>query len=44
MGAYEEHMEIYEALKKKDVRLARNKIIVHLDNVEKRFLGYYAKN
>ena len=43
-GAYEEHLEIVEALKKQDVRLARNKIIVHLDNVEKRFLGYYAEN
>lgn len=44
MGAYEEHLEIVEALRKQDVRLARNKIIVHLDNVEKRFLEYYAKN
>ncbi len=43
-GAYEEHVEIVEALKKQDVRLAKNKIIVHLDNVEKRFLGYYAED
>ena len=42
-GAYEEHLEIVEALAKHDVRLARNKVIVHLDNVEKRFLGYYEK-
>lgn len=40
-SAYEEHVEIVEALEKKDVRLARNKMIVHLDYVEKRFLRYY---
>ena len=43
-GAYEEHLEIVEALEKRDVRLARNKVIVHLDNVEKRFLSYYEKD
>lgn len=43
-GAYEEHLEIVDALEKRDVRLARNKIIVHLDNVEKRFLSYYEKD
>ncbi|MEI3605975.1 GntR family transcriptional regulator [Pseudogracilibacillus sp. SE30717A] len=39
--ACEEHQEIIEALKKQDVVLARNKMIVHMNNVEKRFLGYY---
>ena len=43
-GAYDEHLEIVDALEKHDVRLARNKVIVHLDNVEKRFLSYYEKD
>ncbi|AXI00193.1 GntR family transcriptional regulator [Sporosarcina sp. PTS2304] len=40
--AYQEHIEIVEALKKKDVRLSKNKMVVHLDNVEKRFMRYYS--
>jgi len=39
--AYEEHIEIIDALEKQDVRLAKNKMIIHLDNVEKRFLRHY---
>src|SRR5690625_165645 len=39
--AYEEHIEIIEALENKDVALARSKMIVHMNNVEKRFLNYY---
>lgn len=40
--ACEEHFEIIEALAKKDVVEARNKMIIHMNNVEKRFLRYYA--
>lgn len=40
-GAYQEHTGLVEALERKDLRLAKNKMIVHLDQVEKRFLGYY---
>lgn len=39
--AYQEHMEIIEALENQDVVLARSKMIVHMNNVEKRFLTYY---
>lgn len=42
--AYHEHKEIVEALDDQDVVLARNKMIVHLNNVEKRFLAYYDRN
>lgn len=42
--AYHEHKEIVEALENQDVVLARNKMIVHLNNVEKRFLAYYDRN
>lgn len=42
--AYHEHKEIVEALEDQDVVLARNKMIVHLNNVEKRFLAYYDRN
>lgn len=42
-AAYQEHVEIIEALEKQDVVLARNKMIVHMNNVEKRFLRYYAE-
>ena len=42
--AYHEHMDIIESIEKKDVILARNKMIVHMNNVEKRFLGYYAED
>lgn len=37
--AYEEHLEIYEALKKRNIILAKNKMIAHLSNVENRFLS-----
>jgi DNA-binding GntR family transcriptional regulator len=40
-NAYAEHEEIVEALEKQDVVVARNKMIVHMNNVEKRFLSYY---
>lgn len=40
--AHKEHIEIIDALAKKDVALAKNKMIVHMNNVEKRFLTYYA--
>lgn len=36
--AYEEHVDIVSALKERDVILAKNKMIVHMNNVEKRFL------
>src|SRR5699024_10157144 len=39
--AYEEHIEIIKALEDQDVVLARSKMIVHMNNVEKRFLTYY---
>lgn len=39
--AYKEHLEIIDALENKDVALARSKMIVHMNNVEKRFLNYY---
>ncbi|QKY71704.1 GntR family transcriptional regulator [Lentibacillus sp. CBA3610] len=39
--AYYEHLEIVSALEQRDARLARHKMIVHLNNVEKRFLQYY---
>lgn len=41
--AYNEHIEIIEALEKQDVALAKNKMIVHMNNVEKRFLTYYSE-
>lgn len=37
-SAYEEHLEIYEALKQQNIVLAKNKMIAHLANVENRFL------
>ncbi len=40
--AYQEHEEIVHALENRDISLARNKMIVHMNNVEKRFLTYYA--
>ncbi|MBY7144516.1 GntR family transcriptional regulator [Virgibacillus sp. NKC19-3] len=39
--AYEEHLEIVKALEKRDVVLARDKMRIHMYNVEKRFLSYY---
>lgn len=35
---YEEHVDIVSALKNKNTVLAKNKMIVHMNNVEKRFL------
>jgi len=39
--AYAEHCEIVEAIERKEVELSRDKMIVHLNNVEERFLQYY---
>lgn len=39
--AYEEHLAIYQTLKDSNHIQAKNKMIVHLSNVEKRFLNYY---
>ncbi|WP_342387801.1 GntR family transcriptional regulator [Salinicoccus bachuensis] len=39
--AQEEHGEIIKAIEMQDTVLAKNKMIVHLNNVEKRFLNYY---
>jgi DNA-binding GntR family transcriptional regulator len=39
--AYEEHVEIVKALEERDVLQARDKMIIHMDNVERRFLSYY---
>lgn len=39
--AYEEHLAIYQTLKDSNNIQAKNKMIVHLSNVEKRFLNYY---
>ncbi|MFD2830602.1 GntR family transcriptional regulator [Corticicoccus populi] len=39
--AYEEHTAVLDTLKKHDHIQAKNKMIVHLSNVEKRFLNYY---
>ncbi|WP_271398703.1 GntR family transcriptional regulator [Salinicoccus roseus] len=39
--AQEEHGEIIKAIEMRDTVLAKNKMIVHLNNVEKRFLNYY---
>jgi DNA-binding GntR family transcriptional regulator len=39
--AYEEHEAIYQALEARNHIQAKNKMIVHLSNVEKRFLNYY---
>lgn len=39
--AYAEHLEIIEALENQDIVEARSKMLVHTNNVEKRFLTYY---
>lgn len=39
--AYDEHQEIVEALEKQDVIFARDKMRMHMHNIEKRFLSYY---
>lgn len=41
--AYYEHLKIIDALEKKDVALAKKEMIVHMNNVEERFLTYYAE-
>lgn len=41
--ACEEHLEIIKALENRDVHLAKKKMVVHLNNVEKRFLSYFSK-
>lgn len=42
--AYDEHCEIIKAIEKQDAVLSRNKMMVHLNNVEKRFLEYYQED
>lgn len=37
-SAYEEHLEIYRALEKQNIVLAKNRMTTHLGNVENRFL------
>lgn len=39
--AYTEHVEIVQALQKRENVLAKQLMIIHLDNVEERFLNYY---
>lgn len=39
--AYTEHAAIYDALKTDDTASAKDKMLVHLNNVESRFLRYY---
>lgn len=41
VDAYKEHEEVLHALAERDIVLARNKMIVHMNNIEKRFLTYY---
>lgn len=43
-AAYKEHLEIVEALKHKNITLAKNTMLLHLSNVEKRFLAGLKKN
>lgn len=43
MDAYNEHTRVVEAIKKKDVDLAKKEMEVHLNNVEERFLISYNK-
>lgn len=43
MDAYVEHKEIVQALQSFEKDLAKQLMIVHLDNVEKRFLNYYTE-
>ncbi|HLR23458.1 MAG TPA: GntR family transcriptional regulator [Pseudogracilibacillus sp.] len=38
--AYDEHLEIFEVIKEKDIETAKVKMNVHLDNVKERFLRY----
>ncbi|PAV28402.1 GntR family transcriptional regulator [Virgibacillus profundi] len=41
--AYEEHLRLIKALENKDVTLARESMIEHMDNVEKRFIKNFSK-
>lgn len=41
VDAYKEHEDILQALEERDLILARNKMIIHMNNIEKRFLTYY---
>ncbi|MFC0229608.1 GntR family transcriptional regulator [Bhargavaea ullalensis] len=41
-SAYAEHVEILQALEQKEAAQAKEKMMVHLNNVEKRFLMYYS--
>ncbi|RYG73188.1 GntR family transcriptional regulator [Lentibacillus lipolyticus] len=38
--AYSEHVELLNALKQRNVVLAKNKMLIHMNNVEKRFLYF----
>ncbi|MFB9860751.1 GntR family transcriptional regulator [Salinicoccus siamensis] len=42
--AHKEHIEILKAIELQDIVLAKNKMLIHLSNVEKRFLNYYNEN
>ncbi|MBS4193074.1 GntR family transcriptional regulator [Bacillus sp. FJAT-49705] len=41
--AYQEHVKLTEALEAKNVSSAKEKMLEHLQNVEKRFLSYFQK-
>lgn len=41
--AYEEHIKIIDALEAKNVSLAKEKMLEHMQNVENRFLSYFQK-
>jgi DNA-binding GntR family transcriptional regulator len=42
--ACEEHLKLIKALESRDVALARDYMIEHMNNVEKRFILYYSKD
>ena len=42
-GASEEHLEIIKALENGDAALAKEKMSIHMNNVESRFLNYFSK-
>lgn len=41
VDAYKEHKDILQALEERDIVSARNNMLVHMNNIEKRFLTYY---
>ena len=43
-SAYEEHIEIVDALEDKNVIRAKNNMVIHMNNIEKRFLQYYRES